>query len=91
MVIGASQFDDINIQPLANVEVNLKLLIETFIDFKIAGLPEKNIYSLLDFNKIDTLSYLENIVSEISIRNSTLFIYYSGHGLLSVSKKTKLF
>jgi len=84
LLIGNSIFpNDTDIEPIPNVLVNLELLSKCLQNPQIVGVPKANITVLTDQPKQDIERKLFFITDEVKAKDSTLLIYYTGHGMFS--------
>ncbi len=84
LLIGASEFhDDPQIVDIPNVAVNIEKLYALLQDTEIMGIPEANITKSLNESKLIVEKKLNRIVKDTNIKEHTLIVYYSGHGMYS--------
>ncbi|KAA9034551.1 hypothetical protein FW778_22200 [Ginsengibacter hankyongi] len=84
LLIGSSEFpEDLTINAIPNVSANLKFLKESLLNPDIIGIPESNIITSLNENKIQIERKIYSISEKTRNKKYTLLIYYTGHGILS--------
>ncbi len=84
LLIGASRYPrERGLRPIPNVEVNIRLLRQVLTDKNFMGVPKENIVISLNERKIDIEKRLKDLTKVATSPEDTLFIYYSGHGIIS--------
>lgn len=73
-----------NDKDIPNVAANAERLERAFID--IVGIPKTNIHKLADYDSRSILTEFQNVGNECTGKDSTLIIYYAGHGIPVSSK-----
>lgn len=81
VLIGTSQFPkDKSLCPLPGVVGNIQDLAALLSDCQIIGIPESNITIILDEVNASTVG--DKLAQIAKLATDTLFVYYSGHGLI---------
>ncbi len=84
LLIGAGNFSaNSGFEPIPNIEVNLNLLQQTLSDKEIIGIDQRHIKVSLNEGKTQIIRHLQDIAYETRNKESTLIVYYAGHGQLS--------
>lgn len=91
LIIGASEFpEDSSIHAIPNVVANIDLLRASLTDPNLIGIPEQNVIVSLNEDKRKIEKKLRNVSELTREKNSTMLVYYTGHGILS-SRDFKLY
>ncbi len=84
LLIGVSKYpEDATITPIPNVERNIEQLRKSLLHENILGVPEQNMFISLNETKMAIERKIVTIGRETKNKQYTLFVYYSGHGILS--------
>lgn len=84
LLIGVSKYiDDNSINAIPNVKKNISLLEDNFLKNKVLNITENNLTVSLNETKTEIERKLIKITREANNRNTTLIVYYSGHGIMS--------
>ena len=82
LLIGTSEYPaDESIADVPNIDVNISELKKVFIE--IIKVPEINIKTVINQGVVQINKALEQVMKNAYNTNSTLFVYYSGHGCYS--------
>lgn len=82
VLIGSTRSEkDGKITPIPNVRKNIDELRQVFTDPLIAGVPDENIYPILDCSRQDSIEQLYRICRAVTCEK-LLLVYYAGHGIL---------
>ncbi|MEO6000938.1 MAG: caspase family protein [Chitinophagaceae bacterium] len=84
LLIGVSEFPyDPSISTIPNVLANVNKLKQILSDPELVGIPPSNIILSLNEDKISIERKLRNIAISTNDKDSTLLVYYTGHGILN--------
>lgn len=84
LLVGASSFPKhSSISDIPNVKVNIEELKRKLIDCELIGIPIDNIITSINEEKSIVVKKIIDITRITRDKKYTLFIYYSGHGLIS--------
>lgn len=84
LLIGVSEFpDDTSICAIPNVVANVNNLKQTLVSNELVGIPPANITVSINEDKLSIERKLRNVALAANDRDSTLLIYYTGHGILN--------
>jgi hypothetical protein len=85
LLIGVTKFyDDNTIHAIPNVKRNIVLMKKMFLSNNVLNITEEDITVSLNETKTDIERKLIQVSREAKNHNFTLFVYYAGHGLLSI-------
>lgn len=91
LLIGVSKYsEESKLKNIPNVERNIKDLSAMFLNNKFVGISEKNLDIVVNKDAKNIKASLTDAVEKTKDAEYTLFVYYSGHGILS-SKNGKLY
>ncbi|MBC8048507.1 MAG: caspase family protein [Fimbriimonadaceae bacterium] len=86
LLIGTSKFpNDVSIKDIPNVEVNIELLKKVLTNSELVGIPIENISVSLNEDNKQIQKKLLELAKATKTKDSTLLVYYSGHGIMSTS------
>ncbi|WP_168797679.1 caspase family protein [Neolewinella litorea] len=92
LLIGTSEFpEDPSIMSIPNVVANINLFKNILIDKNLVGIPESNISVSLNETKLQIERRLKDLTEQTRDKKDTLFVYYTGHGILSSEDFTLYF
>lgn len=80
ILVGASEFTDPNLPPLPTVKNNITKLKEILRNKDIVGIPENEIYEILDEKHSSEIGKKIKLIARDCF--DTLLFYYAGHGKL---------
>ena len=91
LLIGVSKYsEESKLKNIPNVERNIKDLSAMFLNRQFVGIAENNLDTVVNGDAKSIKAALTDAVEKTKDAEYTLFVYYSGHGILS-SKDGKLY
>ena len=83
LLIGASRYNTHKYADIPNVETNIKLMKELFLDPRYIGVSERNIIVSLNEDSKTIERKITDAKDMAKNSDYTLFVYYSGHGIIN--------
>ncbi|MCQ2253071.1 MAG: caspase family protein [Bacteroidales bacterium] len=86
LLIGVSRYENARgLHDIPNVEANIRQMYNLFLDKRLIGVNEKNIIVSINESAIAINKKLTDASEKAKNSDYTLFVYYSGHGIISPS------
>jgi hypothetical protein len=83
LLIGASRYNTRKYADIPNVETNIKLMKDLFLDPRYIGVNERNIIVSLNEDSKTIERKITDAKDMAKNSDYTLFVYYSGHGIIN--------
>ena len=83
LLIGASRYNSHKYADIPNVETNIKLMKDLFMDPRYIGVNERNIIVSLNEDSKTIERKITDAKDMAKNSDYTLFVYYSGHGIIN--------
>lgn len=83
LLIGASRYNTNKYADIPNVETNIKLMKDLFMDPRYIGVNERNIIVSLNEDSKTIERKITDAKDMAKNPDYTLFVYYSGHGIIN--------
>ena len=83
LLIGASRYNTKKYSDIPNVETNIRLMKEMFMDPRYIGVSERNIIVSLNEDSKTIARRITDAKEMAKNSDYTLFVYYSGHGIIN--------
>ncbi len=83
LLIGASRYHSHKYADIPNVETNIKLMKDLFLDPRYIGVAERNIIVSLNEDSKTIERKITDAKEMAKNPDYTLFVYYSGHGIIN--------
>ncbi|MBO7462883.1 MAG: caspase family protein [Bacteroidales bacterium] len=83
LLIGASRYNTKKYSDIPNVETNIRLMKEMFMDPRYIGVNERNIIVSLNEDSKTIARRITDAKEMAKNSDYTLFVYYSGHGIIN--------